>query len=61
MGGFELAAGMDGGAVQIWVPNSAMGTGWLHVEHLTVGSICDMRPGSGPATVRDDAIRSVRE
>lgn len=59
MGGFWLAAGMTGGALQMWSPSSAMGTGWLHVEHLTAGRIWEMRPGSGPATVRDEAIRSV--
>ena len=40
-----------------------MGTGWKHVEHLMVGSICDIRPGSGPAgaAVSDCAmVRSVR-
>ena len=61
MGGFWLAAGIAGGAVQTCSPSSAMGTGWWHVEHLTDGRIWDMRPGSGPATAREDAIRSVGE
>ena len=59
MGGFELAAGIVGTAEQTCSPSSEMGTGWLHVEHLTVGRICDMRVGSGPGALREDAITSV--
>ena len=59
MGGFVLAAGMGGTAAQTCSPSDEMGTGWLQLEHLTVGRICDMRVGSGPGAASEDAITSV--
>ena len=59
-GGFALAARVGGGR-QTWSPSSAMGTGWLQFEHLTVGSIWEIRPGSGPAGESSEAIKRVGE
>ena len=47
MGGFVLAAGMEGDA-QTWSPRCAMGTGSPQVEHLTEGRIWDILPCAGP-------------
>jgi hypothetical protein len=52
MGGFGDAAGIDEEGLQTWSPSSAMGTGWLQVEHLTVGRIWDILPGSGRGAAR---------
>lgn len=38
-------AGTGGTSAQTWSPRSAMGTGWLQFEHLTVGRIWEMRAG----------------
>lgn len=37
--------GTGGGSAQVWSPNSERGTGWLQLEHLTVGRTCEIRVG----------------
>lgn len=54
----DLRAGTGGVGSQTWSPSSWMGTGWLQFEHLTVGRICEMRPGTA-AGLRSWAIRNV--
>jgi len=43
--GFVSLGGLDEvqAEAQMWSPSRSRGTGRLQVEHLTVGSICDMR------------------
>lgn len=45
--------GNGGTGAQTWSPSSVMATGWLQLEHLTVGRICEMRSEAGCAAVSD--------
>ena len=50
--------GTGGTGAQTWSPRSAILTGWLQVEHFTVGRIWDMRSEPGAGAMRE-AIKGV--
>lgn len=54
MGGLMIGAGG-----QTWSPSSDIGTGWLQVEHLTVGRIWESLAFSGGGGISREAIMRV--